>query len=369
MILSYVDYPFYLGLSRRISGVSEVLMANNINVKVVAPRARSPVILSDSFSSNILVKRIDLRSFGFEAKKGSKLIQWILFSLLGSIEVIKDVIKNRPIVQFQSIYSAFPAFIAKIVMRATIVGDDIVLINPIVNKVTLKLADSISTPSLATYSYARQLGKPAFYVPNGVELNATDGQKKNKSKKNSSIIFVGALTFDQNFMAIKNIMEIATVLDAAGFDFNVLIVGGPLSLATEFTKNPIVKKGRVKFLGQLSFSELSSLYASSSIGLLPFFQDIPLKGGQRTKALEYLANGLLVMSGPEGVKGIHGLKGGEHFLAAKSLDEMIVVLKECLMHPEKFHSISCKGTAFVIEHHSWRVLTYGYLSFLKNLQC
>ena len=75
-------------------------------------------------------------------------------------------------------------------------------------------------------------------------------------------------------------------MDGAGQEFTISIVGGPLTLASELMKDPIVKKGRVKFLGQLSFEELSELYVSATVGILPFFQDIPLAGGQRTKALE-----------------------------------------------------------------------------------
>ncbi len=368
LMLSYIDYPYYIGLSRRISGVSKALIANNINVKVISPRVRSQVVLDDDFSDHILVKRIDLRYLGSEANYGSKLIQWILFSLLSSIEVIKDVIKRRSIVQYQSIYSAFPAIVAKIIMYATVIGDDVILINPIIDKVVLRLTDCISTPSITAYSYARQLGKTAFYVPNGVDTNTLKYELKD-SKNFLNLIFVGTLTFNQNFEAVKNIIKIASALDKEILNFTIFIVGGPISLATELMNNPVVQKGRVKFLGQLSFGKLSELYTSATIGLLPFFQDIPLKGGQRTKALEFLANGLLVVSGPEGVQGIDGLKKGAHFLMTTSLDEMCETLKEYLMYPEKYLAISRNGLTFVNDNYSWLNLTRKYIDYLKNLEC
>lgn len=113
---------------------------------------------------------------------------------------------------------------------------------------------------------------------------------------------------------------------------------------------------------------MSELYASATIGLLPFFQDIPLVGGQRTKALEFLANGLLVVSGPEGVQGISDLHAGKHFLMCNSLESMVDTLKECLKNPGKYTDISNNGSAFVKECHSWVNLTSKYIEYLKNLE-
>ena len=71
-----------------------------------------------------------------------------------------------------------------------------------------------------------------------------------------------------------------------------------------------------------------------------FFEDIPLLGGQRIKALEFFSHGLLVVSGQEGVKGLSGLEANKHFFMAKTFDSMIDVLKECIKHPEKYTAIA-----------------------------
>ncbi len=365
LMLSYIDYPYYVGLSRRISGVSKVLKANGVNIKVVAPLARSQVVLDDGYSGHVSVKRFDFRRFGVEDRYASKMVQWLLFSVRSSFFVIKEVIKNRSIVQFQSTYSAFPAVIAKIVLRATVVGDDVVLINPFVDRVIFKLTDCISTPSKRAYSYAKQLGKTAFYVPNGAESNLTK-ELAYEIKQASNIIFVGALTFLQNLKAVENILQLAKSLDEAGQEFTISIVGGPLTLASELMKDPIVKKGRVNFLGQLSFEELSKLYASAAVGILPFFQDIPLAGGQRTKALEFFANNLLVISGPEGIRGINGIAPGIHYVVAMSLLDMQKAIEDYLAKSGSYMPIISAGTRYVNNNHSWEKLTKSYVNAIKG---
>ena len=108
------------------------------------------------------------------------------------------------------------------------------------------------------------------------------------------------------------------------------------------------------------------IYSSSRLGILPFFQDTPLLGGQRTKALEFFANNLLVVSGPEGVKGINGIKPEKHYLLANSLDDMCTIMNKCLSEPEKYQNIATAGARYVSENHSWETLTKDYISFIRN---
>ena len=77
--------------------------------------------------SNVLIFAVLEEKIG----TASKMVQWLLFSVRSSFFAIKEVINNRSVVQFQSTYSAFPALIAKIILRATVVGDDVVLIHSV----------------------------------------------------------------------------------------------------------------------------------------------------------------------------------------------------------------------------------------------
>lgn len=57
LMVSYLDYPYHAGLSRRISGLARVLTTNGIKVKILAPIARSNVVFNDDTSRNLDVAR------------------------------------------------------------------------------------------------------------------------------------------------------------------------------------------------------------------------------------------------------------------------------------------------------------------------
>jgi glycosyltransferase involved in cell wall biosynthesis len=370
LIISYLDYPYYSGLSKRINGIAGVLVKNQVTVRIIAPIARSENAVSDH-DSNIDIHRIDLRQFRSKRPERffSKFLQWLLFSLKSSISVLREVARNRCLVQYQSIYSASAALITKLVMRTKIIGDDIVLVHPIIDTFVLRITDVITTPSPRTYSFAERLKRPVLLVPNGVERSsyrelAFDSRT---SRFKHTMLFVGVLSFGQNLKAIANILSLAQNLENRGASFEIIVVGGPLSYADRFADNPIVRRGIVRFVGYVTEDELHRLYSSSFIGLLPFFDETPLEGGQRTKALEFFANNLLVISGPNGIAGIAGLKAGEHYLFAKSLDKMCELVEKCVLEPAKYVSIAKAGAKYILGNHSWDVLAEKYTALISQM--
>ncbi len=267
MIISYIDYPYYVGLSKRISGISEVLTSNGIAVNVLAPIARSDVVLANNKSLAITVKRINLRRFGTGRTFSSKLAQWFVFSIWSAVKIIKAYSKEHPIIQYQSLFSAFSTIPARL-LGATIIGDDVVLTNKSpINFLAFKFTSIISTPSTKTYTLAKKLGRPVIYVPNGI---ARSDCIRTKPKKPLNFIFVGALSFSQNMRAVENIIKLADNLEKDKLDFEISIVGGPLSAATHLLNNHVVLSGKVRFRGYLSFLELDKLYSSSFVGYFLF---------------------------------------------------------------------------------------------------
>lgn len=47
LMLSYLDYPYYVGLSKRITGIAKALSSNGVTVEVLAPIAHSEVVMTD----------------------------------------------------------------------------------------------------------------------------------------------------------------------------------------------------------------------------------------------------------------------------------------------------------------------------------
>jgi glycosyltransferase involved in cell wall biosynthesis len=369
-MISYLDYPFYSGLSRRINGLSVILKKNGIKVKILAPIARNNGANCDIDVENIVVERIDLRRFASKDpdRPSSKLVLWLLFTVWASFKAIKENLRNHYLIQYQSFYSSLPAVVAKLAIGAPIVGDDVVLINPFVDASLLKLTDVVVTPSLRTCSFANVMRKESLYIPNGVNTDLSrNGTELSDHRSDFTILVVGALSFDQNLMAVEKVINIAACLEAKGVLFKILIVGGPLSRASHFFDHRVVRTLKVEFLGTVLESRLRELCLSSFIGLLPFFNETPLVGGQRTKALEFFANGLLVISGPEGVKGIHGLEPGKHFLMAESVDKMCELLEACISRPAEFKLIAVSGQKHVCDNCSWKSLTGNYVGVIGNL--
>jgi len=368
LLISYLDYPYPAGICTRINGLVRVLVQNGFEVTILAPIARDDARLPEKEQkNNYYIERINIRKLFsvHESSKFGKMLQWLIFSIIASLRVARYYIKNRSLIQYQSIYSAVPALFAKFLLRAKIIGDDIVLIHPLIDILVIKLTDVIVTPSLRTYWFARQLRKLTLYVPNGVEQ--TLHKRRTSDLKPNNILFVGSLSFDQNLKALENIFKIASTLDKKGLTFTILIVGGPLSYAEHLAGHLLVRKGKIKFLGRVTNDKLIELYNSSQIGLLPFFEDTPLLGGQRTKALEFFANHLLVISGPEGVKGIHGLEPGKHYLLANSLDDMCMIIDNCLSQPEKYQNIATAGARYILKNYSWGTLTKDYVNLIQKL--
>jgi glycosyltransferase involved in cell wall biosynthesis len=365
LIISYLDYPYYVGLSRRISGIAEILSENGLKVLIIAPIARLHGQIKKQTPENVLISRINLAQFGSGTNYNSKLIQWLLFSFIASFEVIRQAANRHTIVQYQSTFSAIPAIIAKVFLGSKIVGDDIVPINAFIDTFTLNLTDIVTTPSPLMFERAKKLRKKTLLVPNGVKL-ASCSKRLRREEKRLKLIFVGALSFSQNVKAVENIIEIAKELENRKVKFDISIVGGPLNAVSFKANSSVALNGRIKFLGQITDEELLDLYKSSDVGLLPFFQDIPLLGGQRTKALEFFSHSLLVVSGENGVKGIGGLISGRHFLLAKDRDDMTRVLVDCLSNPARYEKIAEDGAAFVAKHYSWDVLTKNYIAEIKK---
>ncbi len=351
-------------MSKRISGIAKTLIQSRINVKVIAPLARSCKVVNPEFGAeDILVERLDLRRFSGAGSQMSKGLHWLLFTIFASIKTCREFLKSRCLVQYQTVYSAGPAMFVKL-LGAKVVGDDFVLANPATDAFLLKKTDLIVTPSVRAFRLSEQLGRRALYVPNGVD----NPMKRNvSSSPDPNILFVGSFNFDQNLKAIESIFKIAATLEGDGLKFRILIVGGPLNHVLGFLDRDVVRNRIVQFLGNVSFPRLSQLYASSYIGLLPFFEDIPLLGGQRTKALEFFANGLVVVSGAEGVRGVAGIESEKHFFLVDSLEMMCKTIRVCLVSPKRCLAIAQAGQKYVSETYSWTRLTKDYIEMIQKV--
>lgn len=354
------------------------LRQSGLHTRVICPLFyRNEALTSSKDPHNI--EYIDLRRLRRLGgnSEGIKLLSALIFSFIAFLRIVKKFNSSHCIVQYQTMYSSIPGILAKIFLHTRLVGDDIGLLHTYKrppNLWILRAADMFIlsfTDIILTFSNidlkfinSKYESKKILMVPNGVTVpKATDVPKR--TNKIKVLLFVGTLTFAHNLVAINNIIKMSELLAKKRENFRVLIVGGPIENVSQLMNHVLVRNGSVKFLGYVSDRTLESIYATADIGLLPFFSDTP-HSGQRTKALEYFINKTLVISGPEGVQGIHGLKNGEHFLVAETLDEMTAILKDCISNPKKYRNIASNGAKYVQENYSWENLTKDYINYIKK---
>jgi hypothetical protein len=126
LILSYLDFPFYAGLSKRIEALINVLSLSNVTLTTLI----SPIFRLDKplpyKNNNFIHIRIDLRKLRKIPAYTTiaKLVALIFFSFI-SLSYIMKLRKSLTVIQYESIYSFIPALIANLLFKIKVLGDDI----------------------------------------------------------------------------------------------------------------------------------------------------------------------------------------------------------------------------------------------------
>jgi glycosyltransferase involved in cell wall biosynthesis len=376
-MISYLDYPSYTGLSRRIEGLSKVLRSNGIDVEIVCPRFRH--IGATQGQADVVAFDLRMLRGADPSKTFPKLLCLCLFTALA----LKYIIRRRrelAVVQYESIYSSLPAILAKVLTKAYTVGDDVVIRertdSPFVNAAThvleailLRLTDTLITSSPKTLKLFRKLNVHRYmYVPNGVKVPAPTPPHQTIQRGDKCVaLFVGAPSYAENRTAVEQLVRLPREMPHHMERLRIWIVGGPLTDLKHMLDDQLVESGIVKFWGSVNEKTLDAIYGSSRVGLLPFFSSGHDAGGQRMKALEYLAHGLVVISTSAGVRGLPDLVGGAHFIHVSSIQEMTEVLKGIIESPEEYQDIAVRGKVYVTTRHSWEVITREYVGFIRAI--
>jgi len=270
--------------------------------------------------------------------------------------------------QFEQVFLFPLAILTKVLLRQKVIVDDFNLLHPdyhFMPRFILKTLDWLAILSSDVIATASPLSmkyistnfpnKRVHYVPNGITpAEDTDSNHPADTEQVHPIaVFVGGLVFHQNLAAVTNIMRLADILSKLQTPLSIEIVGGPLSRVEYLRRLNVVRNGSVRLRGPINREELESTYRRTTIGLLPFFSDTPLVGGQRTKALEYLNHGLLVVSGPEGIGELSGLKPSVHYLLSDSLHSFAYTLDIAARHPERFSGVRSEGKKAVRHVYAW----------------
>jgi glycosyltransferase involved in cell wall biosynthesis len=147
--------------------------------------------------------------------------------------------------------------------------------------------------------------------------------------------------------------------------FVIWIVGGPIGGLEHRFHDESVRRGVVRLWGSVSDQVLKTIYLSAHVGLLPFFDFDHEAGGQRIKALEFLAHGLIVVSSQAGVRGLAGVVEGRHFISVSSLGEMAEAFKRIIDNPREYSDMTAQAKTYA-RTLSWNAVSRDYVNFLKT---
>jgi glycosyltransferase involved in cell wall biosynthesis len=287
--------------------------------------------------------------------------------------------RKRIVVQFMDVISFLPALLVKVILDAIIIGDDICFRHKVYRfplnfllksfeLLVVKHTDIITTSFRLEYEIMKKIrnGKNTLFVANGLDIKGHDHLEPEK-KNWKRIILVSSFNGIGGTLLLNNLLDIADSLCDEFSDVKIWVIGrGDALQKTTLSARKSVLKGFVKFFGYVSSEKLASLYKEAAIGILPFFGDIA-HSSQRTKALEFFGNGLLVVSSKDDLVGFCGLKNGIHCIMAESKEEMLKKLRDILSYPDRYFHIANKGREFIIEKYSLENVTKEYVNLIKTL--
>ncbi len=89
-------------------------------------------------------------------------------------------------------------------------------------------------------------------------------------------------------------------------------------------------------------------------------------GGIRIKILEAMAAGKVVISSPEGIKGIE-VKSGDHYLVARKPEDYVRAIKWCLMNKEKAEEMAQRAKELVSTKYEYRNVTRTVINEIEGI--
>lgn len=182
--------------------------------------------------------------------------------------------------------------------------------------------------------------KSVTVIPNGIDVGYYDFALPELTRK--TIIFSASFDAFVNHDAVIYFLEsiFPKILDKDP-DIRITFLGkDPPSSLRRYARNT------VKFTGTVE--DVRPYLAQSSVCVVP----IRVAGGSRIKILEAMAQGLPVVSTPEGAEGLEVIPG-EHILIARSEDEFAAYTLELMSNKSRAESFSSRARQLVEKRYDW----------------
>jgi glycosyltransferase involved in cell wall biosynthesis len=217
----------------------------------------------------------------------------------------------------------------------------------------------------------KKLPRQIYCVSNGVAndlLNVTslpqeDPFKQLRPAKIVVVIAPKTFSFPTNDMSVSLTLEVARYLESGKQDIHLVVIGRDsegfdTTLPSNITFTGYLPK-RSDFLAHLLHAD---------IGLLPFSKEA-VAGGARNKALDCLACRNLVVSTPEGLRGLEEFGDRQHLLiSGYSVEEISNTIIDACLNLENYQPLVEKAHKLIQEKYSWNAMADKVADILNKVE-
>jgi glycosyltransferase involved in cell wall biosynthesis len=186
-------------------------------------------------------------------------------------------------------------------------------------------------------------------------------RSKELGTKIVTVIAPKTFSFPTNDMSVAMTLEIAQYLASRQPNIQIVVIGRDENGLEQPLPSNLTFTG---FLPQRSDFLAHLVYAD--VGLLPFSQEA-VAGGARNKALDYLACQKLVVSTPEGLRGLELFGDRQYLLVSGYLVEEIAnTLIDACLNLESYQPLVKAAYQLIQEQYSWRAMAEKVGEILKH---
>ncbi|QHG15309.1 glycosyltransferase [Nostoc sp. ATCC 53789] len=170
--------------------------------------------------------------------------------------------------------------------------------------------------------------------------------------------------FPSNDMSVSMTIQIAKHIENHQEKIHFVVIGRDSSDISE----PI--PSNISFLGFLPKREDFVKHVKyADIALLPFSKQA-VAGGARNKALDYFASRKLVVSTPEGLRGLEEFRHLEHLLVTGySTEEVANTVLDAASNFDKYQSIVDTAYTLITEKYSWNARAQNIAQIIMEVSC
>lgn len=230
------------------------------------------------------------------------------------------------------------------------------------------IAAGESTPKLISQWY-RKTPQEIYCIGNGItedflfssSLDDTDPYQKLRPAKTVVVVAPKTYGFPTNDMSVSMTIDIAKKLENNPKKINFIVIGRNIDdIEEEVPSN-------IHFTGFLpSRNDFITHIKHADICLLPFSKQA-VAGGARNKALDYFASQKLVISTPEGLRGLEEFRHNQHLLLTSySTEDIAQTILTAASNEEKYQPLAQAAYSLIKEKYSWKARAQSIANILLS---